>query len=132
MIAMTIPAAAAEESAKRPNILLILSDDHSVPHVGCYGSPNPKTPALDAFGAQGMRFYRAHTSAPQCAPSRGSIFTGRSPIANDSTRFTQPACRDRDGAELPAAPAPAPGVENLASRTWRQEPGARRSLFSAG
>jgi arylsulfatase A-like enzyme len=85
---------AARAAAARPNIVLILSDDHSVPHLGCYGSPNPKTPALDAFAAQSMRFYRAHTTAPQCAPSRGSIFTGRSPVANDSTRFTQPARPD--------------------------------------
>lgn len=84
----------AGAAAARPNIVLILSDDHSVPHVGCYGSPNPKTPALDAFAAQGMRFYRTHTTAPQCAPSRGSLFTGRSPVANDSTRFTQPARPD--------------------------------------
>jgi arylsulfatase A-like enzyme len=84
----------AAAGATRPNIVLILSDDHSVPHLGAYGSPNPKTPALDAFAAQGMRFQRMHTTAPQCAPSRGSIFTGRSPIANDSTRFTQPARAD--------------------------------------
>ena len=84
----------ASAAAARPNIVLILSDDHSVPHLGCYGSPNPKTPNLDAFAAQGIRFYHAHTTAPQCAPSRGSLFTGRSPIANDSTRFTQPARAD--------------------------------------
>ncbi len=85
---------AVAATAARPNILLVLSDDHSVPHLGAFGSPNAKTPALDAFAAQGMRFHRAHTTAPQCAPSRISIFTGRSPIANDSTRFTQPARPD--------------------------------------
>jgi len=86
------PLAAAATS--RPNILLVLSDDHSVPHVGAYGSPNPKTPNLDAFAKQGMRFDRAHTTAPQCAPSRASIFTGRSPVAIDSVRFTQPPGRE--------------------------------------
>ncbi len=78
----------------RPNVLLILSDDHSVPHVGCYGSENCKrfniTPNLDAFAAQGMRLNRAYTAAPQCAPSRISIFAGRSPVGLGVTRFAQP------------------------------------------
>jgi len=61
-------------SPPRPNILLILSDDHSVPHVGCYGDANCKrldlTPNLDRFAAEGMRLGRAYTAAPQCAQSR--------------------------------------------------------------
>jgi arylsulfatase A-like enzyme len=82
-------------AAERPNILLILSDDHSVPHVGCYGDTNCQrfniTPHLDAFAAGAMRFNHAYTAAPQCAPSRISIFTGRSPVALGVTRFAQPA-----------------------------------------
>jgi hypothetical protein len=66
IIFSTDPAFAA---ATRPNLLLILSDDHSAAHVGCYGGPNVQTPRLDAFAAEGMRFTRAYTSAPQCAPS---------------------------------------------------------------
>ena len=79
----------------KPNILLVLSDDHSVPHLGCYGSQNCKrfniTPNLDALAAEGMRFNRAYTTAPQCAPSRISIFAGRSPVGLAVTRFAQPA-----------------------------------------
>ena len=85
---------AAEVAADNPNVILILSDDHSVPHVGCYGSKNCKrfniTPNLDAFAKQGMRFNRAYTAAPQCAPSRISIFAGRSPVGLGVTRFAQP------------------------------------------
>jgi N-sulfoglucosamine sulfohydrolase len=81
-------------AAQQPDVLLILSDDHSVPHLGCYGSKNCKrfniTPNLDAFAAEGMRFNRAYTSAPQCAPSRISIFAGRSPVGLGVTRFAQP------------------------------------------
>ena len=77
-----------------PNVLLILSDDHSVPHVSCYDDENTKrfkiTPNLQEFAEQGMRFDRAYTSAPQCAPSRISIFAGRSPVGLGVTRFAQP------------------------------------------
>lgn len=84
---------------ERPNVLLILSDDHSVPHVGCYpGGENCRrfnlTPNLDALAAEGMRFDRAYTAAPQCAPSRTAIFAGRSPVALGVTRFAQPAQSD--------------------------------------
>ncbi|MBI4626943.1 MAG: sulfatase [Verrucomicrobia bacterium] len=87
-------AAAAWAEAARPNILLILSDDHSAPHLGCYGDPDARTPNLDAFAAEGMRFNRAYTTAPQCAPSRASIYTGRSPIAIGSSRFPLPPRRE--------------------------------------
>ncbi|MCX6309886.1 MAG: sulfatase-like hydrolase/transferase, partial [Bacteroidia bacterium] len=72
--------AAKEVPKDRPNILLILSDDHSFPHVGCYNDVNVLrynlTPNLDAFAKQGVRFERAYTTAPQSAPSRTSMFTG--------------------------------------------------------
>ncbi|MCZ6674331.1 MAG: sulfatase-like hydrolase/transferase, partial [Verrucomicrobia bacterium] len=82
-----------ENLSAKPNVLLILSDYHSVPHLGSYGETDAVTPNLDAFAAEGMRFDRAYTTAPQCAPSRASIFTGRSPVALGITRFTQPAPR---------------------------------------
>lgn len=76
------------------NVLLILSDDHSFPHVGCYGDADIKTPNLDKFAAQGMRFDRAYVTCPQCVPSRASIFTGRSPVAIGMSRFSAPLPRD--------------------------------------
>ncbi|MCP4507632.1 MAG: sulfatase-like hydrolase/transferase, partial [Fuerstiella sp.] len=81
-----------------PNVLLILSDDHSVPHVSCYDDENTRrfriTPNLRKFAEQGMRFDRAYTSAPQCAPSRISIFACRSPVGLGVTRFAQPPRAD--------------------------------------
>ena len=71
-----------------PNILVILSDDHSYPHVGCYGDPNANTPNLDKFAAEGMMFTRCYVTTPQCVPSRASIMAGRSPIRIGMTRFS--------------------------------------------
>jgi arylsulfatase A-like enzyme len=93
-------AAAAAEAAsqpgvgKRPNILFILSDDHSAPHLGCYGDPNIKTPNLDRLASEGMLFGRNYVTAPQCVPSRASLMTGRSPVACRITRFSAPLPRD--------------------------------------
>ncbi len=79
-----------QEEPLHPNILLILSDDHSAAHVGCYGNPDIKTPNLDRFSQEGVRFDRAYVTCPQCVPSRASIMTGRSPVRIAMTRFSAP------------------------------------------
>jgi arylsulfatase A-like enzyme len=81
-------------AAARPNILFLLSDDHSYPYLSCYGDPNVKTPVLDRMAADGMKFHRFFTTAPQCVPSRASYLTGRSPVAARITRFSSPLARD--------------------------------------
>ncbi len=95
LIALVPFCCATVRAEQKPNVLLVLSDDHSVPHIGAYGDANCQrlnlTPNLDAFTAEGLRFDRAYTTAPQCAPSRISIFAGRSPVALAATRFAQPA-----------------------------------------
>lgn len=72
----------------KPNILFLLSDDHSYPYLGCYGNKDVLTPNLDRFAAQGMRFDRMFVSCPQCVPSRAALMTGRSPVAVRMVRFT--------------------------------------------
>lgn len=72
----------------KPNILLILTDDHSWPHAGHLGDPNIKTPNLDDFAAEGLSFDRAYVTSPQCTPSRSTILTGRSPIGIGMARFS--------------------------------------------
>ncbi len=63
----------------RPNILLITCDQLRLDALGCYGNPVIHTPHIDALAARGVRFNRAFTAAPICAPNRGSIVTGRYP-----------------------------------------------------
>ncbi len=98
LICLFSVVASVQALESKPNILLILSDDHSVPHVGCYGNADFHkyniTPNLDAFATEGMRFDRAYTAAPQCAPSRISIFASQSPVKLGVTRFAQPARAD--------------------------------------
>lgn len=91
--ALLVEAAVAAETPK-PNILFVLSDDHSYPYLHCYGRTEMKTPNLDRFAAEGVKFHRMFTTAPQCVPSRASIMTGRSPVACRITRFSAPLPRD--------------------------------------
>ena len=76
----TTTAAASRQgkTANRPNIIFILSDDHGLDGVGCYGSDRHKdrTPNMDALAAGGIRFERCY-SAPLCGPTRCEINTGR-------------------------------------------------------
>lgn len=81
-------------AAEPPNILFILSDDHSAPWLSCYGNDNVKTPNLDRFASQGMRFNRFFCVAPQCVPSRAGMMTGRSAVAARMTRFSAPLPRE--------------------------------------
>jgi len=83
-------ALGAQPAPQRPNILLILSDDHTAEFTGCYGNPTIHTPNLDRFASEGMRFTRFFCSAPQCVPSRAAYLTGRSPVAARMGRFTSP------------------------------------------
>jgi N-sulfoglucosamine sulfohydrolase len=92
----TASAALAQRSdeTKPPNILFVLSDDHTAKYLGIYGSAWIRTPNLDRFGREGMVFERAFTAAPQCVPSRTALMTGRSPVAARMGRFSAPLPAD--------------------------------------
>ena len=66
----------------RPNMLFIMSDQHSKFHLGCYGDPLVRTPHLDRLASEGMTFTNAYTAAPLCVPARMAFMTGRRPSAN--------------------------------------------------
>lgn len=63
-------------AAKKPNLVLFLSDDHGVDFVGCYGNKVIRTPNMDALAGEGLRFTRAFAGSPTCSPSRAILFTG--------------------------------------------------------
>lgn len=79
--ALAAPLSAAPDAATspRPNIILIIAEDMSA-DLGCHGVPDARTPHLDRLAAEGVRFTRAFTHAPVCAPSRSGMVTGLNPL----------------------------------------------------
>ena len=63
----------------RPNILIILADDHGYGDASCYGGPNIQTPNMDRIAREGVRFTNFYANSSVCSPSRASLMTGRYP-----------------------------------------------------
>ena len=63
--------------SKKPNLLVILSDQHQHNAMSCAGHPVAQTPNLDALAARGTRFTNAYTPSPICVPARAAFASGR-------------------------------------------------------
>ncbi len=80
MLAGNILLAAENDRAeKRPNVLLIVTDQQRGDMLGCEGNRYLETPALDSLAAEGVRFRRAYCANPVCSPSRFSMMSGVMP-----------------------------------------------------
>ena len=74
------PSSSNAFAAERtPNFIVIFTDDQGYGDVGCFGSPDIRTPRLDAMASQGMRLTSFYAQ-PICGPSRAAIMTGCYPM----------------------------------------------------
>ena len=71
---------AMAQDDQRPNIILVMADDHGYGDTGFTGHPFVRTPNLDAMAEDGVVFRRFYASAPVCSPTRASVMTGRHPF----------------------------------------------------
>lgn len=72
-------ASAFAETQRNPNFVIIFTDDQGYADVGCFGSPDIRTPRLDAMAAEGMKFTSFYAQ-PICGPSRAALMTGCYPM----------------------------------------------------
>lgn len=73
---ISINLSAQQKNNKTPNVILVITDDQGMGDLSAMGNPIIKTPYLDAFYGDAIRFTNYHVSTT-CAPSRGAIMTGR-------------------------------------------------------
>ena len=69
-------SAVVSNSAQKPNLIFILSDDLAMGDLGCYGQKLIQTPNIDRMAAEGTTFAQAYSGTSVCAPSRASLMTG--------------------------------------------------------
>ncbi len=75
---LAIPLQAnAQETKRKPNIVILLADDLGYGDLSMHGSKQIKTPHIDALAKAGVRFTNGYVSAPYCSPTRAGLLTGR-------------------------------------------------------
>ncbi len=85
-------------TARRPNFIVVMTDQQRADHLGCYGNTVVKTPHIDSLAERGLRFDRFYVSTPICQPNRAALATGQMtsvngcrqngiPLALDSTTY---------------------------------------------
>ncbi|MAB78097.1 MAG: sulfatase [Planctomycetes bacterium] len=96
------------EHEERPNLLLLVTDDHPFDALSCAGHPILRTPHMDALAERGVHFTHAFVTTPICAASRASLFSGRyerahgytfgqPPLSDETVRETYPSLLRRAG-----------------------------------
>lgn len=75
---------------KKPNVLIILTDDMGYGDISCYNSDQIKTPNIDNIAEHGVRFTNFYVPTPYCAPSRATLLTGRFPLRHGMVQNPAP------------------------------------------
>lgn len=70
------PGAVVGQQSRPPNIVFFLSDDLGYADIGCYGSKEIRTPAIDSLARDGLRFTDCYANAAVCTPTRVGFLTG--------------------------------------------------------
>ncbi|ARN56188.1 sulfatase-like hydrolase/transferase [Sedimentisphaera salicampi] len=68
-----------EASERKPNVIIIYTDDQGSIDMNCYGAEDLKTPNMDSLAEKGVRFTQFYAAGPMCSPSRVGLLTGRTP-----------------------------------------------------
>ncbi len=76
LLANPNPATAKDQLKNKPNIIIVITDDQGMGDLACEGNPYIKTPNIDHFYSDAIRFTNYHVSTT-CAPTRGALMTGR-------------------------------------------------------
>lgn len=73
----SLAATAAAQPARRPNVILFLSDDMGYADIGCYGAKDIRTPNIDKLAREGVKLTDCYSNGAVCTPTRCALMTGR-------------------------------------------------------
>ena len=116
-----------EPQGRRPNVVLIITDQHRPDHTGFGGHPVAQTPHLDSLAARGTVVDRAFAANPICMPNRATLMTGRMPSVH-GTRFNGIAL-DPDAVTVPGLLREAGYRTGLVGKAHFQNMGMGRDLI---
>ncbi len=94
---------AAQESAGRPDIVVVMVDDLRWDEMGAAGHPFLQTPNIDRVAAEGTMFLNAFATTPICSPSRAAFLTGQYVSTNGIIDNTDRSARSHEMATFPQA-----------------------------
>ncbi|MCH6255124.1 sulfatase-like hydrolase/transferase [Puniceicoccaceae bacterium K14] len=124
----------------RPNILVIMPDDHQFDAFGVAGHPDVKTPNLDTLARKGTRFSQANNigslTAPVCSPARACLLTGQHPFRSNTN--PRPSGSAGDSVTIPPNLPTSPqlfgkcGYETFFTGKWHNDPETLLRSFSLG
>ncbi len=77
----------AQAARRKPNFIVIYTDDQGIGDLGCYGAPDVQTPNLDRLARSGVRFTNWYSNSPVCSPSRCALLTGEYPWRHGIMNF---------------------------------------------
>jgi arylsulfatase len=84
LAASNLAAAPPELAGRKPNIILVMTDDQGYGDLACHGNPHIQTPNLDRLHRESTRLLDFHVS-PTCSPTRSALMTGRHEFKNGVT-----------------------------------------------
>ena len=79
LVVLHIPFLGNTQTADRPNILIIMTDQQTADAMSIAGNKDLHTPAMDKLAQNGVRFTKAYCAQPLCSPSRASLMSGKMP-----------------------------------------------------
>ena len=79
LLSGTLISCQHETDQKKPNVIVILTDDLGWTDLTCFGSDYYQTPNIDQLAEEGVRFTNSYSSCTVCSPTRASIMTGKYP-----------------------------------------------------
>lgn len=88
LVAILIFSCSKKIETKKTNFIIFFTDDQGYNDVGCFDSPNIKTPYLDQMAAEGIKFTNFYAQ-PVCGPSRAALLTASYPIRTGEPKNTK-------------------------------------------